>query len=123
MSEPWSFLCYRYGEEVGSPSEAEIQKAAHELFHENLPGMTMADYIEHGSAHLRWGYDDGPMYVVEIDRTGRAMLEVWKDQDYEVEAHAPRKIKKVSESQAIELWTFIASGQTEKVEAAFDANS
>ncbi|KRB93808.1 hypothetical protein [Noviherbaspirillum sp. Root189] len=123
MSKPWSYLRRRYGEEVGSPSDSDCKKAGYELFNENLPGMTTADYIEHGSAHLRYGYDNGPMYVLEIDRTGHATLEVWEDQDYEVEACAPRKIKVVSEGQATELWAWLASGQTEKVEAVFNANS
>lgn len=123
MSQPWSYLCFRYGEEVGSPSEDQLKKAAYELFHENINGMTEGDYAEHGSAHLRLGYDDGPMYVLTIDRTGRATLEVWEDQDYEVEACAPREMKKVSENQAVQLWADLASGRTDKVETTFNANS
>jgi hypothetical protein len=123
MSQSWSYLCFRYGEEVGSPSEAQLKKAAYELFHDNIDGMTESDYVEHGSAHLRLGYDNGPMYVLTIDRTGHATFEVWEDQDYEVEACAPRELKKVSENQAIQLWTNLLSGQIEKVEVTFNANS
>jgi hypothetical protein len=123
MSQPWSHLCFRYGEEVGAPSKAQLTKAAQELFHENVDGMTESDYLEHGSSHLRLGYDNGPMHVLAIDRTGRATLEVWVDQDYEVEACAPRELKKVGMNQAIQLWTDLASGQIEKVETAFNASS
>jgi hypothetical protein len=123
MNQPWSYLCLRYGEEVAAPSEAQLTKAAQELFHENSDGMTESDYLEHGSSHLRVGYDNGPMYVLTIDRTGRATLEVWADQDYEVEACAPRELEKVGMNQAIQLWTDLASSEIEKVEAAFNAGS
>ena len=32
--------------------------------------MTEANHEEHGTAFLRYGFDDGPMYVLEVARWG-----------------------------------------------------
>jgi hypothetical protein len=61
MSNPWCFLLRRYGQETGAPTRDEISEAINELYEEDLPDMTERDYEEHGSASLRYGYDEGPM--------------------------------------------------------------
>src|SRR5262249_45055584 len=65
-------------------------------------GMTAADYAEHGAASLRYGFDDGPMYVIEVDRLGRVRFEEWADQDYEnelTETHSSRACASSSRSR------------------------
>jgi hypothetical protein len=74
MREPWSILSKRYGGDVRNPSSQDLASAVAELFIEKLPGVSAADYEEHGSAFLRHGYDDGPMYVLIVDRGGTATL-------------------------------------------------
>jgi hypothetical protein len=76
MSNPWCYLRCRYGGDTGAPTRGEISAAVKELYEESLPGMTEGDYEEHGSASLRYGYDEGPMYVLEITRHGNARWEV-----------------------------------------------
>lgn len=75
MSKAWCHLNYRYGVEVSAPTPDQILSAVEELYVENLVGMTECDYEEHGDAWLRYGYDEGPMYVLTITRSGKAY---WK---------------------------------------------
>jgi hypothetical protein len=79
--EPWVILLRRYGTETRSPSTGDLAKAVSELFDESIPAMTESDYREHGAASLRYGFDAGPMFTVEITRSGSATLEQWADQD------------------------------------------
>ncbi|MFC0682909.1 hypothetical protein ACFFGH_34205 [Lysobacter korlensis] len=118
MSEPRRYLQKRYGESIAAPSESELGDAVMELFNENLPGITDADYAEHGAAHLRYGFDEGPMFVVEVARTGEATLEEWSDQDYE-EKICPSKTISVTAQQALDLWLLLAAGRIDEVRAAF----
>lgn len=82
--------------------------------------MTQADYAAHPEASLRFGFDGGPMYVLSVNRQGSAVLEVWNDMDYEVEAKSPRKLASVTQAQATELWRLLANGDLPNVEAVFD---
>ncbi len=119
MSNPWCYLLYRYGEETGPPTRDDITAAARELYEETLPGMTEAAYEEHGAASLRYGYDEGPMYVLEITRHGTARWEEWADQDYRVELCPMREIKSLPYGNAVLLWEQLAAGQSEVVRAYF----
>jgi hypothetical protein len=121
MSDPWLYLLRRYGEEIGSPSATQIEAAISELFHENLPGMNEANYDEHGAASLRYGYDDGPMYVLELSRGRSARWEEWADQDYNDEICPPKELSSLSEERANELWSQLARGKIDEFRAAFHA--
>jgi hypothetical protein len=103
-----------------APSPSELNNAVTELFHEDAPDMTEADYAEHGVAHLRYGFDDGPMYVLEVSRTGKATLEEWADQDFEQELRPARTIS-VTAQQAVDLWRLLTDGKIDAVRAAFGA--
>jgi hypothetical protein len=115
MSEPWVILTRRYGGDTRSPTVAQLAEAVAELYHETLPGMTEGDYAEHGAASLRCGYDDGPMYVVEVNRLREVRLEEWADQDLEQELAQPRTMHDVPECQAAQLWSWLAEGQIDRV--------
>lgn len=115
MSEPWVILTRRYGGDTRSPTVAQLAEAVAELYHETLPGMTDVDYAEHGAASLRYGYDDGPMYVLEINRLREARLEEWADQDFEQELAPPRTMHGVPEDQSLQLWSWLAEGKIEQV--------
>jgi len=115
MSQPWVILARRYGGDTRSPTVAQLAEAIAELYHETLPGMTEGDYAEHGAASLRYGYDDGPMYVLEVNRLREVTLEEWADQDYEQELGPPRRMREVSEGQALQLWSWLAEGQIDRV--------
>lgn len=119
MSNPWCYLLRRYGEEKGMPTRDEISAAVKELYEENLPGMTERDYEGHGAGSLRYGYDEGPMYVLEITRHGTARLEEWADQDYETELCPMREVKALPREKAVLLWEHLAAGEIEAVRSHF----
>jgi hypothetical protein len=115
MSEPWVILTRRYGSDTESPTVTQLAEAIAELYHENLPGMTEGDYIEHGVAFLRFGFDDGPMYVLEVNRLCQVRFEEWADQDFEKELAPPVKMLYVPEGQALQLWNWLTEGQIDRV--------
>ena len=115
MSQPWVILSRRYGGDTRSPTVAQLAEAIAELYHETLPSMTEGDYAEHGAASLRFGHDDGPMYVLEVSRFREITLEEWADQDYEQELVPPRRMHEVPKDQALRLWSWLAEGQIERV--------
>jgi hypothetical protein len=115
MSQPWVILTRRYGADIRSPSPDQLANAIAELYHETLPDMTEDDYAEHGAAFLRYGYDEGPMFVIEVDRLRQVTFEELADQDYERELMPPRHMHHVSEDQALQLWMYLAHGQIESV--------
>jgi hypothetical protein len=115
MGQPWVILERRYGDGTRSPNVAQLTEAIVELYHETLPGMTEGGYAEHGAASLRYGYDDGPMYVLEVNRLGEVTLEEWADQDYERALSPPRRMREVPEDQAIQLWTWLAEGLLDRI--------
>ncbi|MCY0914459.1 hypothetical protein [Massilia antarctica] len=119
MSNPWCYLLYRYGEETGPPTRDEISAAVQELYQEILPGMTEGDYEEHDAASLRYGYDEGPMYVLEITRHGTARWAEWADQDYEVELCPMREVQSLPQEEAVLLWEQLAAGEPDVVRAYF----
>lgn len=120
MSSPWCYLVSRYGDETGPlPTSDEIWAVVNELYSENLPGMTEGDYDEHGVASLRYGYDEGPMCVLEITRHGTARWEEWADQDYEVELCPVRVAKSLPEATAFFLCEQMAAGELDDVRGYF----
>jgi len=118
MSKPWTILLRRYGAELSSPSKAALSDAVREVFHEDLAGITEGDYVEHGAASLRYGFDEGPMYVIEITRSGNASFEQWADQDYRHEL-GPSVTRPVNEKKALELWLMLSKGEIENIRAYF----
>ena len=119
MRAPWCYLLRRYGEETRMPTPDEISAAVKELYEENLPGMSEGDYEEHGASSLRYGFDEGPMYVLEITRHGTARLEEWADQDYETELCPMREVRALPREKAVLLWERLAAGEIELVRSHF----
>ena len=115
MSKPWVILTRRYGGDTRNPTVAQLAEAVAELYQETLPGMTEGDYAEHGAASLRCGYDDGPMYILEISRLREVRLEEWADQDFEQELAPPRTMNDVPEDQALRFCSWLAEGQIDQV--------
>jgi len=101
------------------PTHDEILAAVKELYEENIPGMTESDYEEHGAGSLRYGYDEGPMYVLEITRHGTARLKKWADQDYETELYTMREVKVLPQEKAVLLWETLAAGEIEAIRPYF----
>lgn len=119
MGKSWCNLIYRYGEEIEEPSLDEISAAVKELYVEDLPGMAENNYEEHGDAWLRYGEDDGPMYVLTITRSGRARWEEWADQNYKTKLCPAKEAELLPQETAILLWKRLAKGKIELVRAYF----
>lgn len=119
MSKPWVILNRRYGEDIRDPSPEQLADAIRELYVEDLSGMTEADYEEHGAGSLRFGSDDGPMYVLEATRGGILRFEQWADQDYEVQLSPTRTMTSAPQALATELFVQLASGDIAAVRGRF----
>jgi hypothetical protein len=116
-THPWVILSCRYGADIRQPSDEDLAGALSEIFHENLPSMTEGDYAAHPSAWIRYGFDAGPMYVVEVRRGGRVQFSQWADQDYETELERETAMDGVSEEDALRLWKLLAGGEIDTVKA------
>ena len=121
MSDSWCYLQYRYGEEKKAPTREDIAAALEQLNEENLPGMAEAGYEEHGSASLRYGYDEGPMYVLDITRHGTARWEEWADQDFDMVLRPMMEMNSLSREKALLLCEQLAAGDIEAVRACFQS--
>jgi hypothetical protein len=120
--KPWTILSSRYGGDIRDPTGDQLRHALAELYHENHPSMTEADYAEHPNAWLRYGFDDGPMYVLNVYRSRTVYFAQWSDPDYENELEPEAERINVSESEALHLWELLAVGKIDEVKAsAWDA--
>ena len=122
MKTSWLILTSRYGKDTVSPSAEDLREGVCESFEEYLPGMTEADFREHGSAHLRYGFDEGPMFILEISRNGSICFEQWADQDFEQEL-SPGVSRSVSKSLALELFSLLAAGDIDQLKAIFQGRA
>lgn len=113
----WVILHKRYGEEVRQPLPSELAQAIGELFDENIEGMAEADYAEHPNAWLRYGFDEGPMFVVEASRNGTATLSKYADQD-DIDPVAEVTFS-VERGPLLSLWLWLAEGELERIRSAY----
>jgi hypothetical protein len=114
----WAILTKRYGADIRSPSEHDLAQAIDELLDENLPGMTEGDYAEHPNAFLRYGHDDGPMYIIDLTRERTATFLKYADQD-EVDELCNYTLLEVTRDTMLELWTWLAQGRIDQIVAAY----
>lgn len=111
MSQPWVILTRRYGDDTRSPTAIQLAEAIAELYHESVPGMTEGADAEHPDALLRYGWDDGPMFVLAVNRLHEVRFEEWSDHDFEKELASPRQMRGIPENQALQLWFWLAQGE------------
>jgi hypothetical protein len=115
MSEPWIVLTNRFGEDIENPSSAQLSEAVAELYHEAKPGTSEASNQEHGSAWVRYGFDDGPMFVLDLSRRRSMRLEEWADQDFDQELAPPRTLLDVAEPVAIQALEWLVMGDFDQL--------
>jgi hypothetical protein len=115
MKQAWVILTKRCGTDVRAPTEKQLADALNELYVDHTHGATSDGDDEHESASLRFGYDDGLMYVVEIMSSGTVTFEEWADQDFEVELAPPKRMLSVPKAQALELWLWLWHRQVSKI--------
>lgn len=115
VNQAWLVLTKRYGGDVRSPTEKQLASALHEVYVEEVAERNGNDASDHGSAVLRFGYDDGLMYVLEVMCGGTVTFEEWADQDCEIELAPPRHMTAVPKEQALQLWQWLAHRQVAKI--------
>ena len=113
MTQAWVTLTRADGRDIASPSDQQLATALTELYRQSIPGASPADLA---SAVLRFGYDDGLMYVAEVNCAGDISFEEWSDSDCELALAAPRRMKG-SQEQAQELWMMMSRRQVSKIRA------
>lgn len=113
----WAILTCRYGADIREPTFDELRSALAELYHEDHPSMTEGDYAEHPNAWLRYGFDSGPMYVLNVYRSRTVYFSQWADSDYETELEPETEKINVAESEAHHLWELLATGRVDEVKA------
>jgi hypothetical protein len=114
----WVISTTRWGKDIRAPEEATLDVALRDVYHESTGEMIAASYEEHPNAWLRYGFDEGPVFVLDVYRTGRIVFDQWADQDFEKRL-APESSMNVAEAEARQLWRWLAQGETGKVRKAF----
>jgi hypothetical protein len=117
MNTPWLILNTRYGNEIFNPTEGDITAALKEVYFENHPSLTEHDYAEHPNAFLRLGYDDGPMYALDVYRKGAVLFGQWADADYEREIEPEKWLEGVTFEKALSFWLMLAQNRPDSVAA------
>jgi hypothetical protein len=109
MTQAWVTLTSVDGRDIAAPTEQQLAAALADLY-----GRPKQGDPEPASAALRFGYDDGLMYVAEVSSTGDIRFEEWSDSDCELALAAPRRMQ-ASFDQARELWTLMARRQVSRI--------
>lgn len=122
-------LCTRFGGGGRNPTQEEMQVALRELFIEDNPHCTEADYAEHPEASLSYGHDNPgsedyiwTVYTVAVYRNGSAIYTKYHDQDDD-EPEFEYRAGGLSMTGAAELWALLADGKTKKVAEQMNRNS
>ncbi len=111
MSQPWIILTGVDGRDVAAPSEAQLAAALAALYARRKKGSPAP---EPASATLRFGYDDGLMYVAEVSTAGELRFEEWSDRDCELALATPRRMQ-ANQAQASEVWAMMARRQVSRI--------
>lgn len=108
MSQVWFSLTGPDGREHRAPTEQLMSRVLADVFDGSKPGE------EPRSAALRFGYDDGLMYVAEVRQDGLLRFEEWSDRDCEIALAGPRRMA-ATRSDAEELWAMLTRRQVSKI--------
>ena len=113
MTQAWVTLTSVDGRNIAAPTEQQLAAALAELYGRRRKGAAEAELA---SAALRFGYDDGLMYVAEVTSAGEISFEEWSDSDCELALASPRRMQ-ASQAQASEVWTMMTRRQVSKIRA------
>jgi hypothetical protein len=113
----WAILTTRYGADIREPTFDQLRSALAEVYHEDHPSMTEGDYAQHPNAWLRYGFDTGPMYILNVYRSRTVYLSQWADSDYENQLAPEAEKIDVAEPEAYQLWERLATGRIDEVKA------
>ena len=111
MTQAWVVLTKVDGRDVAAPSEAQLAAALAEVYLNVASGADGGP----GAAALRFGYDDGLMYEVEVSGGGDVTFEEWSDRDCEIALASPKRMAALSQQDALQLWMWLAQRQVAKI--------
>lgn len=111
MTQAWVVLTRPDGRDVAGPTESQLAATLAELYSGAAPGPDGGP----GSAVLRFGYDDGLMYEVEVDSGGGICFAEWSDRDCELALASPRRMAGAPQADALQLWKWLAQRQVAKI--------
>ena len=111
MTQAWVLLTGADGRDVSAPTASQLATALAEVYQ----GCGQDADNGPGSAVLRFGYDDGLMYQVEVSSGGAVKFEEWSDRDCEIALADPKTMVALSQGEALQLWTWLAQRQVAKI--------
>lgn len=111
MTHAWVVLTRPDGRDVQAPSEAQMAAVLADLYN----GKVASADGEPGSAVLRFGYDDGLMYEVEVSSGGAVRFAEWSDRDCELALADPRVMTELPQDHALQLWRLLAQRQVARI--------
>ena len=111
MTQAWVTLTSVDGRDIAGPSEKQLAATLAELFAQRKKAAPGA---EPATASLRFGYDDGLMYVAEVNSNGDISFEEWSDSDCEIALASPRRMS-AGQPQALQLWSLMARRQVSRI--------
>ncbi|HAT31871.1 MAG TPA: hypothetical protein DCW29_13750 [Janthinobacterium sp.] len=109
MTQAWVVLTKSDGRDINAPSEAQLAAALADVFQESKAG---GDGV---TAVLRFGYDDGLMYEMEVSGGGDVKFEEWSDRDCELALASPKRMSRLKQKDVLQLWTWLAQRQVAKI--------
>lgn len=111
MTHAWLVLTRPDGHDVSAPSEAQMAAALADVY----SGRGASPDGGPGSATLRFGYDDGLMYEMEVSSGGAVRFAEWSDRDCEIALASPRTMTVKKAADALQLWRLMALRQVAKI--------
>lgn len=111
MTQAWLVLTRPDGRDVSAPTEAQMAAALAEVFSGKISNPEGGP----GSAVLRFGYDDGLMYEMEVSSGGAVRFAEWSDRDCEIALASPRTMTVRQQADALQLWKLMAQRQVAKI--------
>lgn len=109
MAHAWVVLTSPDGRDTPNPTGEQLAAALATVYQSGSPDHD-------GGATLRFGYDDGLMYVAEVNSAGEVRFEEWSDRDCEMALAQPRRMH-ASREQALQLWNWLAQRQVSRIRA------
>lgn len=107
MSNSWCILTTRMGADIRSPSDEELQTILKEV-------LSATDQ-EHPNSWLRFGYDTGPMFLLDVYIDGTILFGQWLDTDYDKEFAPEGRLERVSFDDALRLWRALQRGDLDTI--------
>ncbi len=109
MTQAWVVLTKADGRDISAPTPNQLATALAEVYKGTFGDSAAV------TAALRFGYDDGLMYEVEVSSGGVVKFEEWSDRDCEIALASPKSMTALSQSDALQLWTWLAQRQVAKI--------